>query len=149
MTSLGLILGQFLISQPPAIQRAGPEILEHDVGLRHQLPEKRGALRFAQVKRGGFLVTRPRSARHRYRRTRSMYRTCAAKFPAAWLLDLDDIGTEIGQDRSAEGRRQKRGDVQNPDVGKRPPSCNFADRLRSDLRPAQDLVRQFYMRAIN
>lgn len=90
-----------------ALQRAGAEILDEHIGLRHRLPQQRGVVRDLQVQRDAALVAVPQGE------------GLAAAFDEGWhaprlvavrALHLDDLGTHVAEHhravRTGQGRRQ-------------------------------------------
>src|SRR3989442_52757 len=77
---------------------AGPEVLEHHVGLRHQRGEDLLALGMAQVETDALLAAVVDREVHALA---AHHRRMAARLLTAGRLDLDDLGAEIGQQHPA------------------------------------------------
>ena len=111
-------LPQSLDIEAPAVQRAGLEILDQYVELGQHFQEKLGAFLLAQVQRAkllaairrlppeGFSVLERGESAHAVTRSRK--------------LQLDYIGTEIGQQSTGERGRNNRGDIKNTQAGEGP-----------------------------
>jgi hypothetical protein len=102
-------------AEPPLLHRAGPEILDQDVGLRDELLDQVLAGRLAGVDLDRLLVAgddRPPQ--------RLAVRLLAAPFPhrvaGARLLDLDHLGTEIGEQLAAERTGEQLAHLDHPQV---------------------------------
>ena len=103
---LVVLLLQDVPAEPPFLHRAGLEVLDENVGLRDQPLQDLGTLGLPQVERGRLLVAALLQPGERV----------AALGDGAELaqgvadlrqLDLDDLGTELGQLRRAEGAGKK------------------------------------------
>src|SRR5215831_7838883 len=89
-------LAQRLEPDAPLLERPRAEVLQHDIGLGNELPEDLGTVGRAQIERDGFLVAS----------FAKPYQTVATlrdrpklpeRVPRFGLLDLDHLGTEIGE----------------------------------------------------
>ena len=119
-------------AQAPAIECAGAKIFGDDVGLRHQFAGDVRAFRRAQIQRDRSLVARfaqPVEARSGARAQAER----AQRIPAPRHLDLDHLGAELPEDRSAIGRGDHRRQVKHPKPFERSfafvhgiASCRFA-----------------------
>ena len=97
---------QHLPAQTPALQRAGPEILDKHIRVPDQRPQRLGAVRLLQVQHDRALVAR----RHLPPEPDAVLAMPhAAQRVAARVLHLDDVGPEVAQNgcrqRPCENRR--------------------------------------------
>ncbi len=93
-----LQLAQPVVAEPHLRHRPGTEVFEHDIGARHQRGEDLLAARGPQVEAEALLaavVDREIDALAAHQRLR------LARLLAAQLLDLDDLGAEVGEDHAA------------------------------------------------
>ena len=110
---VGLQLAQPVVAEAHLFHDAGPEILQHDVGGRHQGGENLLAALGAHVEAQALLaavVDREIDALAAHHRLRF------ARLLAAQFLDLDDLGAEVGQDHPAARPRLISRQFQNPDA---------------------------------
>src|SRR5829696_377278 len=89
-------LAEILVPQPPALQGAGPEVLDHDVGLGYEPPRQLLALGLAQVQRNGLLVTGDDRPPQRLALL-AVPPPLAHRVALAGRLDLDDLGPKVRQ----------------------------------------------------
>ena len=109
---VGMLARQHVRPDPPFLERAGLEVLDHDVGLARQCAEQLLAARLAQIERDRLLV----APLHRppQRRAALVERPDAAHEVAGpRQLDLDDLGAEIAEQGRRERRRDPRADVED------------------------------------
>ena len=107
---------QLLIGQAPALQGAGPEVLDYDVGGGGEPPDQVLALGCPQVDGDRLLV----AGHHRPPQglaARPLPAPLPHRVAHAGLLDLDDLGPEVGQELAAEGPGQQHPHLQHPQVG--------------------------------
>jgi len=102
---------EVLVADPPAGQRAGPEVLDHHVDPGHEAAQEVLPLGHAEVERHAPLVAR-RGAPHEPDAV-LLGSEPAHAVTAAGLLHLDDVGAELRQERRHPGPRGKRGDVEH------------------------------------
>ena len=108
-----LQLAQPVVAEAHLLHHAGAEILQHDVGGRHQRREDLLAALGAHVEAQALLaavVDREIDALAAHHRLRF------ARLLAAQFLDLDDLGAEVGQDHAAARPRLIPRQFQNPDA---------------------------------
>ena len=74
--------GELLVAEVPLLERAGPEILDQDVGLRDELEQESLPLGLAQVERDGLLVARDHRPPERRVALASGGPSCASGRPA-------------------------------------------------------------------
>ena len=109
-TSRGLRLVQHLRADAPALQRAGPEVLDHHVGVGGQGAEDLLPLRGREVQRDGPLV----AAEHLPPQADAVaLGAVAARRVAARVLDLDHVGAEVAEHRGGERPGEEGGDVED------------------------------------
>ena len=89
------LLRQRFVVEPERRHEAGPEILEHHVGLADQLEGARLALRRVDVEHDALLVAVERAEKADAEPGQ------LARLVAARRLDLDDFGAQVGEDHSA------------------------------------------------
>ena len=100
-------------AEAPFLERSGAEIFKHDVRLPHKLPEQRCAPLRPQIQRDRFLVARFAQPDKRIAAF-GLRAEATQRISRSRLLDLDDLGTEIGEHRPAERRSAN---VAIPDSG--------------------------------
>ncbi len=97
----GVDLAHLLDAQPPALQRAGPEVLQHDVAAADQPQGYVPALRVLQVQGEGALVPVHRPEQQR---CVALVQPPAAQFVAAGRpFHLDDVRAEVGHQPARGG----------------------------------------------
>ena len=102
----------------PALERARPEVLDHDVGGGGQAAEQVLALRLAQVERDA-LAAAPFDGPEQ--RVAVFERAdLAHEVAGAGLLDLDDVGTHLAEQTRAERRRDARAEIEHAQPFERP-----------------------------
>ena len=111
-------LGQHVVAEPPLVEPARPEVLDHDVARRRQPPHHGAGPLVAQVERDRPLVApdgRPPQAV-----------TVAGDAPAphrvalAGRLDLDDLGAVVAEQLAGERPGDETAQLQHPHAGQRP-----------------------------
>ena len=104
--------GHLGVSQPHAIQRAGPEVLHQDVGALEQGVEHPAAVRVLQVEGDALLVAvDAQEVRALARLERRPPR--AGVVPLARLLHLDDARAHVGEHHRAVGAGEDAGEVEH------------------------------------
>ncbi len=112
---VGLV--QPLGRQAPALEGAGPEVLDEHVGLGDQAQQQLGAGLGVEVQGDRPLVApeaRPPQGDAVLRRP-----VGARGIGLARVLDLDDVGAVVAEDRGGQGAGEQGGDVDDPDPGQR------------------------------
>src|SRR4029453_2127705 len=108
---------QLVVAQAEGLHRAGPEVLDQDVGAGDHALEDRHALRRLEVERHVPLVAVDDQER---RGLPVLVRRPRARLVAArGVFDLDDVGAEIGQEHAAERAGQHPGEVEHADTFER------------------------------
>ncbi len=112
-----MLAHQLLGGEAPARQRAPGEVLGQHVDVGQEAAHERAALGVPQVERDALLVAveREEGDRHAGRGRVAV----AALVAAARRLDLDHLGTQVGEDRGAERPRQEAGQVEDADADER------------------------------
>jgi hypothetical protein len=108
---------QRVVAQAERLHRAGAEVLDQDVGAGDHLLQDRHPLRRLEVERHVPLVAVDDQKRRRL--TILVGRPGPRLVAAARVLDLDDVGTQIGQQHAAEGASQHPGQVEHADTFER------------------------------
>ena len=93
-------------AEAPLLHRAGPEVLEQEVGLLDQVLEQRLAVGLAQVERDRLLVARDDRPPQRLA-VRLLAAPDAHRVALARRLDLDDLGAEVAEQLAAERAGQQ------------------------------------------
>ena len=100
-------------SQP--LQRAGHERFHHDVEPRQHAQQERTALRRLEVERDEPLVARVDLPPERL----SLGRPLPERIAGAWLLHLDDVGAEVGEQHAGDAAGHHPRQVEDPHAGER------------------------------
>ena len=109
---------QGVVAQAPFFHRAGPEVLEQEVGLRRQLLEDFLSFRLAQIERDALLVARhegPPKGGFLF----AMASPDAQRVALVRRLDLDDVGAHIAEDLAAKRPGQQRAELEHTQVCQR------------------------------
>ena len=96
----GIDGGEGFVGEAPVLERAGAEVLDHDVRAFHQRARDRLAVRLPQVDGDRSLVARLHVPPQR--RAVLHVAPIAQRVAGAGRLELDDVGAELGQDLGAE-----------------------------------------------
>ena len=100
------------------VHLAGPQVLQHDVGLRSMKSSSARALRrVAQLAHHRALVAVDRLERGR--RAVEERRPPLARVVAGGLLDLDHLGAEVAEDLPGDGRGDAVAELHDDDAGER------------------------------
>ena len=110
---LGVEAAQFVGTNAQAIGHAGAEVLHHHIGLCGQLVHQGHGLGVLHVEHQALLV----AVHHREQGALAVFHGAdvAVVVTLRWL-DLDDFGTQIGQQRSGQRAGQHTGEIQNLDA---------------------------------
>src|SRR2546425_163259 len=108
--------GELGPAEVPALERARAEVLRHDGGRRDEPADQRLPLGIAQVTRDGPLVARLDEPPVRAAGSTGGRAEAAEVVADAGLLDLDDVGAELAEERRADRRGEKRREVQHGDA---------------------------------
>ncbi len=112
----GVLLAQGLVADAEPLEHAGAEGLEQDVAVADQATQHLAALLVLEVDADRALVAVQRQE-HRRRRGRLdalvLRRRPAHVVAHAGVLDLDDVGAEVGQQLRAEPARQQAREVEH------------------------------------
>ena len=101
----GIDRRQLLPADAPALERAGAEVLEHDVGALGQPQEEVGACRLGEVERDEPLVPRERLEPEP---DAVLARPVAARgIDAGRVLDLDHVGAVVAEQHRRERSREE------------------------------------------
>ena len=113
----GVELEQHVGGEAPALEGAGPEVLDQHVGGGDQAAEDLGALGGGQAERDGALVARDLRPPDRG----AVERRAVAAHAVAGLrvLDLDHLGAEVAEDLAGQGPGQDRRGVDDAEAGER------------------------------
>ena len=112
---LGVLLAEDIPAEAPLLHGAGLEILDQDIGLRHQPLQDRGALGLAQVERRRLLVAALLQPGQRVA-VRGDGAELAERIADLRQLELDHLGAELGQLRRAERAGEKARHVDDADA---------------------------------
>ncbi len=104
------------VIQAPFLHRAGPEVLEQEIGLRDQFLQHVLAGALAQVERDRLLVAG--DDRPPQRRIAVLLPSPNAhRIALIRRLDLDDLGAHVAEQLTAERPREQRAEFQDAQVG--------------------------------
>ena len=112
---------QAAVVEAVAVEHAGPEILDHDVGLLEQLVHDLLAVGLGEVERDALLAAiegheeMAFAVRTAGPRTGALARVVAA----VGILDLDDLGSHVRKDLRAERAGDHARKVDDADAGER------------------------------
>src|SRR4030095_16043534 len=109
----GVQRAKLLVREPHGRHHAGPEVLQHDVGLCHEGREDFLALGAAQVQADALLAAAVDGEIDALSADHGGMPPC---FLAAEWLDLDDLGPEVGQEHAAAGPRLEPRPLENADA---------------------------------
>src|SRR4029077_3850848 len=109
--------GEDVVAEPPGFERAGLEVLDHDVHERHEPLEQRLPGRLAKIARHGLLVPSLDGPEERIAVDERPDR--AHEVAPTGKLDLDDLGAEIGEQRRGERRADAGAEIEHADAGER------------------------------
>ena len=104
--------GEAVVAQVPALEGAGAEVLDDDVGVRDQLQQHLLAARAAQVEGDAALVA-PEDGPHEAVAVVVALAPLADRVRAAGGLDLDDVGAVVTEDPRGERARDDRAHLQH------------------------------------
>jgi len=110
---------QPLPAEVPFLERAGPEVLEQEVGLCGELEQEGLAFRLAQVERDRLLVARDHRPPER-RVARLLPAPDSHRVALARRLDLDDLGPKVAEQLTAERASQQGAQLEHPQVSQGP-----------------------------
>ncbi|ABA53072.1 hypothetical protein BURPS1710b_A1263 [Burkholderia pseudomallei 1710b] len=119
---------QHVVAEPPALQRAGTEVLDDDVRRRRELAKQPLTVRVPEVERHRALVARDHLPPERHV---VAPRAVLAGGVARRMLDLDHVGAVIGEHRRRERAGEQRRRVDHANAVER----RRGARVRSPLRP--------------
>ncbi len=112
--------GEGLVGQPEVTHDPPAEVLDHDIGPRHQFLQHLAAALEPQVERDRPLVTvdlvEPAANVPRVGRGRLVARREAEHVGPHTRLDLDDVGAKVGEEHGAVGPGHDLGLVQHADA---------------------------------
>src|SRR5262245_54268827 len=135
-----------LVAEAPRFERAGLEVLDDDVGQRHEALQQRLPGRLAQVERHRALAPPLDGPEERLAPIEGTDR--AHEVPLPRQLHLDDVGAEVGEQRRREGRADTGAQVEDAEPDERtgwlphavgildalPAGCHAADASADRLR---------------
>ncbi len=105
-------------SQLPALERAGPEVLDQDVGKRDEPEQDLPATSLTEIEREGALVAAGDLPPERDALVPGAQR--ANGVAASRVLDLDHVGSEVAQQRAGERPGHHVAEVEDANVRQRP-----------------------------
>ena len=108
----GVALAQLLVAEAPLGQRAGAEVLDHHVRDGGEPLDELHALGRVQVGGDGLLAAPDDRPAQRAALVERAHLT--QRVAAAGQLDLDDLGTEVGQQRRRVTGGEHRAQTENP-----------------------------------
>ncbi|MNC88201.1 hypothetical protein D3C83_39930 [compost metagenome] len=109
-------LAQVLVAQAPFLERAGAEILDHDVELGNQALQQLARLGLAEVERGDALVAQDARGIERFPVHGGVELAHRVAFGG---LDLHYLGAEVGEQPRAEGAGHGRAELQHAVIRER------------------------------
>ena len=98
-----------------ALQYAGAEVVENDIGLGHEGVEGLAAFLGAEIERDAPLVA-IETEEVGALTIEEIRAQLARGVPRARLLDLDDVGAEVGQEPACERPPKDGGELEDADV---------------------------------
>ena len=107
-----------VVTQAPLLQRAGPEVLDDDVGALDEIEEEVAARGLAQIERDGFLV----AGVHRPEEVMAVefgLSPGAQRVGRSRRLDLDDLGAHVAEQPARERPGDQRADLDDADAVQR------------------------------
>src|SRR5262249_33951072 len=104
------------IESPPR-ERASREVLDQYIEVRQQAAQEGPSFRVAEGERDATLVAVERQGEDRHALPRRV--AVPSLVAPARRLHLDDVGTQVGQDRGAERASEEAREVENADSGER------------------------------
>ena len=123
-----------VVAHAQPLHHARPEALDEDVVVLREPKQDVARGRLLQVEPQGALVAIERQEVGRRRAVLLLLlaavvgRHPADVVAAGRVLDLEDLGSEVGQQQGAEAARQKPGEVEDPQSLERPVACFLAHR---------------------
>ncbi len=118
-------LAEHVVTQVPLLQRAGTEVLHHDVGFLDQIKEQLAAARSAQVQRDGLLV----ASVHRPENVVPVdfgLPPGPQRIRCTGWFHLDDLGAHVAEQSAGERTGDQRAQLEHPDAVQRPVGVSCA-----------------------
>jgi hypothetical protein len=113
----GIHRRQGVVAQPERLHRAGPEVLDENVGRRRHALEDLDALGRLEVERHVALV--PVDHQERGRLAVLVRWPCARLVAGPGVFHLDDVGAQVGQEHAAERSGQHTGEIEDANAVER------------------------------
>ncbi len=132
-----LARAQLFPADAPAVERAGTEVLDHEVGAAAQVEKDLAAPWRVEIEREAALVTVERRLHERERRLRAgQERRRAARDLSGRVLDLDHVGAVIGEDAASHRARPRGGELDHTHARER--TRQVVARFAEEIRFVQD-----------
>src|SRR5262245_34349505 len=112
----GVLARKRLPPEVPFLQRAGTEVLDHDVAVARRAPRDRLPFGLAQVERDRLLVARLHVPPQRHAVAHAP--PASQRVAVARRLDLDHLGAEVRERLAAERPGDERAEFEDPYAGK-------------------------------